>query len=89
MYEERRRAREADREAKEMEEEEEAQRKEEARLKAQDEEAARWIGQIDLQQQGEEAQTEEQTQASASRTCSLSAASQRHSVCVTVTQDLP
>ena len=65
MYEERRRAREADREAKELAEEEEALRKEEARLKAQDEEAARWMGQIDLQQQGEEAQTEEQTQASA------------------------
>ena len=65
MYEERRRAREADREAKELAEGEEALRKEEARQKAQDEEAARWMGQIDLQQQGEEAQTEEQTQASA------------------------
>jgi hypothetical protein len=63
MYEERRRAREAEREALELAEEEEAARKEQARLKAQDEEAARWMGQIDLQQQGEEAQTEEQTQA--------------------------
>ena len=63
MYEERRRAREAEREAKEEAEEEEAARKEQARLKAQDEEAAKWMGQIDLQQQGEEAQSEEQTQA--------------------------
>ena len=63
MYEERRRAREAEREARELAEEEDAARKEQARLKAQDEEAARWMGQIDLQQQGEEAQTEEQTQA--------------------------
>ena len=63
MYEEQRRAREAEREAKEEAEEEEAARKEQARLKAQDEEAAKWMGQIDLQQQGEEAQTEEQTQA--------------------------
>ena len=62
MYEERRRAREAEREARELAEEEDAARKEQARLKAQDEEAARWMGQIDLQQQGEEAQTEEQTQ---------------------------
>ena len=65
MYEERRRAREAEREAKELAEEEDAARKEEARIKAQDEEAAKWMGQIDLEQQGEEAQTEEQTQASA------------------------
>lgn len=63
MYEERRRAREAEREAKEEAEEEEAARKEQARLRAQDEEAAKWMGRIDLQQQGEEAQTEEQTQA--------------------------
>ena len=72
MYEERRRAREAEREAKELAEEEEAAHKEEARLKAQDEEAAKWMGQIDLQQQGEEAQTEEQTQASNSHTASQS-----------------
>lgn len=63
MYEERRRAREAEREARELAEEEEAARKEQVRMKAQDEEAACWMGQIDLQQQGEEAQTEEQTQA--------------------------
>ena len=63
MYEERRRAREDEREARELAEEEEAARKEQARVKAQDEEAARWMGQIDLQQQGEEAQTEEHTQA--------------------------
>ena len=72
MYEDRRRAREAEKEAKELAEEEEAARKEEARLKAQDEEAAKWMGQIDLQQQGEEAQTEEQTQASSSDTASQS-----------------
>lgn len=70
MYEDRRRAREAEKEAKELAEDEEAARKEQARLKAQDEEAAKWMGQIDLQQQGEEAQTEEQTQASSSETAS-------------------
>lgn len=71
MYEERRRAREDEREARELAEEEAAQRAEQARLKAQDEEADRWMGQIDLQQQGEEAQTEEQAQARPPRAPSL------------------
>jgi len=52
-YEERRRAKDAEREAREAAEEAEAARSEAARLAAEDAEAARWLGQISLDEAGD------------------------------------
>lgn len=62
MYEEQRRRRDEERETKERAAEEEAERLAAEKQAREDEEAAKWLGQISLEQQGEEAQSEEQAQ---------------------------
>ena len=61
-YDEQRRRRDAEREAKELAEEEEAERLAAKKQAREDAEAAKWMGQIAVEQQGEEAQSEEQAQ---------------------------
>ncbi len=63
-YDEQRRRRDAEREAKELAEEEEAERLAAEKQAREDAEAAKWMGQIAVEQQGEEAQSEEQAQVS-------------------------
>ena len=62
-YDEQRRRKDAEREAKEAAEEEAAARAEAERAEREDAEAAQWVGQISVEGRGEEAQTQEQAQA--------------------------
>ncbi|CAL8460609.1 g138 [Coccomyxa elongata] len=61
-YDEQRRRKDAEREARELAEEQEAERLAAEKQAREDEEAAKWMGQISMEQQGEDAQSEEQAQ---------------------------
>jgi hypothetical protein len=61
-YDEQRRRKDAEREAREAAEEEAAAQAEAERQAAEDAEAAKWVDQIRVEGQGEEAQSEEQAQ---------------------------
>lgn len=61
-YDEQRRRKDAEREARELTEEQEAERLAAEKQAREDEEAAKWMGQISMEQQGEDAQSEEQAQ---------------------------
>lgn len=61
-YDEQRRRKDEEREARELAEEQEAERLAAEKQAREDEEAVKWMGQISMEQQGEDAQSEEQAQ---------------------------